>query len=871
MTFFGILGSVIIGPLKLVFEIIFQTAYEITANPGVSIIFLSLAMNFLVLPLYRRADAMQEAARDTEARLAGGISHIKKTFSGSERFMMLQTYYRQNGYSPLNALKGSVSLLLEIPFFMAAYQFLAHLDVLQGVKFGLISDLALPDGMLAIGGLNVNLLPVLMTLINFISAAIYLKGFPLKTKVQLYALAVFFLVFLYSSPSGLVFYWTLNNVFSLCKNIFFKIIQKDKKPEKELKTQAPAEPDRRLFIAAAVFLTILTGLLIPTAYLAASPQEYMLTGTSFSPVWYAVRALCLAAGTFLLWFGVFYWLASPRGKVRFERSMWVFCGIAAVDYMCFGTGLGIVSSTLQFEGSMDFTVPERILNPLILIALGFLMVFIARKLRNVPRIVLLAAACAMLLMSFLNIRTISGSLSGAASSENRKGPHFELSKNGRNVVVLFMDRAMAEYMPYILNERPELTKIYDGFTFYSNTISFGGHTNMAAPALMGGYEYTPVELNKRGSESLKEKHNESLKVMPVLFLENGFNVTVCDAPYANYEWIPDMSIYDEWPGIDTYITEGYFGDVQDKEEVIDRNLRNFYCFALMKTLPVEIQPLFYDGGHYLAAGSAGTGIYQTVENMSVSTGISEAFMDSYEVLENLSNMTVITEGSDDNFLFLYNDTPHEAMLLQEPEYVPALSVDNTEYDKEHAGRFTVGGKTIRINYAEQMMHYQSNMAVLLKVGEWLDFLRESGVYDNTRIIIVSDHGYYLYQTPQLQFSAGGKSVDGANYYPLLMVKEFGREGFMTSNELMTNADVPTLAFKDVIKDPVNPFTGKTIDSSEKTAHDQYILLSKDWGVDSNNGNVFHAGTWAAVKNDIWNRNNWSFINEEVVLTEHARP
>ena len=78
--------------------------------------------------------------------------------------MMLQTYYRQNDYSPTNALRGSVSLLLEIPFFMAAYQFLSHLELLQGVGFGPIADLGAPDQLLTLFGHSVNLLPILMTL-----------------------------------------------------------------------------------------------------------------------------------------------------------------------------------------------------------------------------------------------------------------------------------------------------------------------------------------------------------------------------------------------------------------------------------------------------------------------------------------------------------------------------------------------------------------------------------------------------------------------------------------------------------------------------------------------------------------------------------
>ena len=193
MTLFEIIGAVLIGPLKLLFELIFSAALSVVKDPGLSIIVLSLAMNVLVLPLYKRADAIQIEARDTENKLKDVVSHIKKTFSGDERMMVLQTYYRQNNYNPLSVLSGSVSLLLEIPFFMAAYQFLSGVSAFSGVSFGPIPNLSAPDGLLQIGGLTVNLLPIIMTLVNVISSSLYLKGFPLKTKIQLYGMALFFL------------------------------------------------------------------------------------------------------------------------------------------------------------------------------------------------------------------------------------------------------------------------------------------------------------------------------------------------------------------------------------------------------------------------------------------------------------------------------------------------------------------------------------------------------------------------------------------------------------------------------------------------------------------------------------------------------
>lgn len=153
MSFWAILNTLLFKPLQLVFEVIYMIAYRVIDNPGLAIIVLSLVMNFLVLPLYKRADAMQEEERDMEIKLRKGVSHIKKTFSGDERMMMLQTYYRQNNYKPTYVLRGAVSLFLEIPFFIAAYRFLSGLELLRGVSFGPISDLGKSDGMLVIAGI----------------------------------------------------------------------------------------------------------------------------------------------------------------------------------------------------------------------------------------------------------------------------------------------------------------------------------------------------------------------------------------------------------------------------------------------------------------------------------------------------------------------------------------------------------------------------------------------------------------------------------------------------------------------------------------------------------------------------------------------
>ena len=150
------------------------------------------------------------------------------------------------------------------------------------------------------------------------------------------------------------------------------------------------------------------------------------------------------------------------------------------------------------------------------------------------------------------------------------------------------------------------------------------------------------------------------------------------------------------------------------------------------------------------------------------------------------------------------------------------------------------------------------MASYLLVGEWLDWMRAEGVYDNTRIIIVADHGFGLEQFPELT-KDGEFDVERVN--PMLLVKDFDAHGFHTSDEFMTNADVPTLAMEGIISDPVNPFTGEPVDMDEKTAHDQMVTMSHNWGVDVNNGTTFDTSgsPWYSVHDDIFDMDNWQKV------------
>ncbi len=858
MSLGHILYQFIIGPLEVIFEAVYYYADLFLEHAGWAIASLSLAINLLLLPLYMRADKIQAEERAAEKKMEKWVAHIKKTFKGDERFMMLQTYYRQNGYKPIYSLKGSLPLLLEIPFFIAAYHFLSNLDALKGASFGPIADLSRPDGLLTVGSLTVHVLPVLMTLINLISAAVYTKGAPLKDKLQTLILALAFLVLLYPSPSGLVLYWTLNNVFSLGKNIVLALLARRKKEAVPKAVPERSKNAGRLFTAGCAALTVLTGLLIPSAVVNSSPEEFVLMSDFYSPLRHVGNAFLLAAGLFLLWFGIFYSVSAPRARRVWEGFVLVLAVTGTVNYMFFGTRLGTLSSALKFDDGFMFPDRDGFINLGILLAVSALLIFLLIKKRLLMQGLLIILCLSLAGMAGVNLVKTGRQvpeIRRSVEKANNEQAHFTLSRGGKNVVVLMLDRAISAYLPYLFQEMPQLEKQFDGFTYYPNTLSFGPYTNFGAPALYGGYEYTPEEMNKRDKELLADKHNEALLLMPRLFDSAGYEVTVCDPTYAGYKEIPDLSVFDPYPSIRRYITElGQFAVYSDTERTNALWETVFFRYSLMKILPYGLQPEIYQEGSYFSTDIAQQ-MTQKEEGLSQAVGMREKAVNSWSVLKALPSITNISEGSENTFLMMSNSLTHEPMLMQEPEYVPSQIVDNREYDRQHEGRFSVNGRTMRVENVNQMKHYQVNMAAMLLLGKWFDSLRAAGVYDSTRIIIAADHGRNLHQFDDWIF--GPEKGDDIMYFnPLMLVKDFDAHGFRTDRQFMTNADVPTLAFSGLIGDPVNPFTGQPVTAEAKNAPEQHVIASEVFQISANNGTTFWRAPWYAVRDDIFNTDNW---------------
>ncbi len=825
MSLLDVLYRLIIYPLELLFEVIFAVSERLVNNPELSIIILSVVVNLLVLPLYRRADAMQEREREMAAKMAPWLKHIRKTFKGDERFMMTQTYYRQMGYKQVYVLRSSVPLLLQIPFFIAAYHFLSHLDYISGVRFGPIKDLAEPDALIAFGGITLNLLPILMTAINAASATVYSKGFPIKTKIQMYGIAAIFLVLLYNSPAGLVFYWTLNNLFSLGKNIVMKMVH-EPKPKKTVKVgDDRAKADNAIWFLGALNLTVLTGILIPAGTIASSPLEFLSFEPLLNPLKLIVLSALTACGVFIIWFGVFYLLAARRTRSFMALGMLMLNAFTMINVFFSGESDLRIYPDLVFVAEYHKTSQAIMMNLLSLFLAAILVYIFWNHYVKAMAVVLALPLLALSVMSYLNVKQVQDGLEDKYFLDEDYNyfmpADIKLSTNGKNVVVIMLDWAIGEYIPYIMANNPGTADQYDGFTYYPNTLSYGPNTIFGAPALFGGIEYSAENMNLRRDLSLAYKTDESLKVMPLMFLENSYDVTVVNPPNAGYKWIPDLSIYDGYD-VDAYVTNGAF--CRDNEEYVAndealriRQERNLFCSSVSKMFPPIMTDFFYDDGDFNA-------IEYGDHDRSYGHSLYRTFMDAYRVLLNMDKMTTITEDPEGGFLMMANDTAHELYRISDESYPDGLYA---------------GEDHLVFANDNQIKHYQVTEAAITALGHWFDYLREKGVYDNTRIIIVSDHGAALYQDSNMIQPNG---LDMMAYNPVLMIHDFGEEGYNVCEDYMTNAVVPYYATLGVVDEQVNPLTGNEL-TLDFLTDDPVIIYSEAINSDQNPGNTYAPADW----------------------------
>ena len=758
------------------------------------------------------------------------------------------------------AMGHVLPLLCQIMIAFSVCSFSQEIIYLKDLDFLMIEDLSIPDGII---GQCINVLPLLfLVIISFISV---LNKKDLYVKIVSIAEGLILTFFIYNMPSLVSIFWLLFSIVLtfaqiivlVCRNISEKGV--DTKLNDEKRKEQIETPDFYIFFGGVVYIILLAGYYIPTNIIKASTQEFVDITDIQNPMHYVAYSMALSFGFWGIFGSGYYLFAETKTKLILERVIWVMAGTASIDYLLAGAYQGEISSSLAYFDPKEFDISRIIISIIftLIIMLGLLVV-IEKKKSFVKLLVTVQVGVLIvsILMNTVKILYDYRHMEYLNEGEENIAAGIKLSKNGNNVVVLIMDRALGPVVPFLFEEKPELKEQFDGFIYYPNTVSFGAYTNTGIPAVYGGYEYTPEAINKRKDESLADKHNEALKVLPKLFSQNGYDVTVIDPAYAGYNWIPDLTIFNEIAGMNAYRLEGTFKDQYPVDYVSDEEMlkRNFFFHAVMKMMPLNWQDLLYDSGNYCDLNSN-----QCIRTSRYTQdGYHTNFLNNYYVLKNLSKLTILDDEENNCFVSLYNGTPHMECLLQEPNYVPVRHVDNRDFHLEDDAELHAGDRTINNWLPVQVEFFHVDMATFLMLGEWFDYLKQNDCYDNTRIIIVADHGA---DTGHLDFVLDN-NMDVEAFMPMLLMKDFNAHGYEESDERMTNADVPYLATKGLIDNPLNPFTGNLLDAHEKGDSDEFhVFYSENNTLNTNHGNVYKPDLWFSVKGNPYIRSNWSYLGK----------
>lgn len=211
-----ILYYIFVFPLEIVLGFFLNFFYKISASYGVSIILLSLCVNFTLLKLTRLSEKKAVQIAIVKAYCDTKIAEFKRVFKGSQLQAYINTLYKQRHYHPLFAILGLGALAVQVPFFIAIWSLFSKFDGIVGTKFLWIENLNTPDSLLGI-----HLLPILMSLFTLVNVFISTKE--KGAKIQGILIALIFLVLLYNMSSALVLYWTTNMAFSLVRGILTKV------------------------------------------------------------------------------------------------------------------------------------------------------------------------------------------------------------------------------------------------------------------------------------------------------------------------------------------------------------------------------------------------------------------------------------------------------------------------------------------------------------------------------------------------------------------------------------------------------------------------------------------------------------------------
>ena len=184
--------------------------YSLFGNYGLAIVFVTLLIKILLLPLTKTSFKSMRAMQDIQPEMKALRERVKDPQMLQQEMLAL---YKRKGVNPMG---GCLPMLLQIPVFLGMYNALQSSIYLRHAEFALwINDLSQPERLI-VWGIPIPFMILLMGGSMFLQTLTTPTAMdPNQKKIMYFMPVVFTIMFIiYPFPSGLVLYWLVNNIIS---------------------------------------------------------------------------------------------------------------------------------------------------------------------------------------------------------------------------------------------------------------------------------------------------------------------------------------------------------------------------------------------------------------------------------------------------------------------------------------------------------------------------------------------------------------------------------------------------------------------------------------------------------------------------------
>lgn len=484
---------------------------------------------------------------------------------------------------------------------------------------------------------------------------------------------------------------------------------------------------------------------------------------------------------------------TPASRMKTVLALLASIAVALAVVYAFALPFGYPRmSGLTFEqapGSIVAQFPRVALDLALVVAVGLGLCALLLRFGARPLVLgLLLVNLSLGVAATIGIsRERSGEAGGTHAGARETERPLRFSRTQRNVLVVFLDRFMGSYVESILASDPGVADQLSGFVWYARSVSAGQNSIAGVHPMLGGYDYLPLAMNAR-RKPLRDLSVEAYSILPWNFARKGFRVNVVSPRGLGFTMAGDCKFLTIEGVTCTHIP----ADIAARRAremgmpAVELSRSNYadllVLLGAMRSAPYSLKEVIYRRGPWrpFLDHSAGTTFREWAE------------------LEALGDLSYV-DAAEPNYNFVSNILPHEPYFMGEdcrPQRekfgVPTAEVNR----RGHISLFS-------------LQHAIGARCTLLAVARYMDFLKRAGVYDNTQIVIVSDHGIVGPLEDQSTRAVAGGTT-GSQYVrtrSVLLVKEPDARGpLRVSETFMPNAEVPRIVCGQ-IGGCVNPFLG----------------------------------------------------------------